>query len=559
MWIVRFLSGPLAGQVTPLTKAQTLIGRSPSCDIKIPSSSVSKEHTRIEVFDDKIIVSDAGSRNGTFVNGVQVRSSKAKSGDKVAMHDVFFEIQNVPDAWASQFRGQQYAMYNGATARQQAPQMAPPQMHAHPQMPPQHHAMHGHGQMYAGQPQPGAEASSQSAIDLVNGKFPRWAVLAQEYMDRVVLPGFYRLPENFEFKFVIAGLMGAFVLLVTSLSTVPLVRILRASIEEESQQHAMTIATTLARVNRPALSQGMDTAINVDIATNRPGVKKAFIVSNLDGSVMAPAAQAGTYPNVPYMNEGRKLTKESVRQVDDNTVVAMVPIEFFNAETGSHAVTAWAVVMYDMSSLAVDNGQVISLFITMLFLSLLLGSIVYYLMFKLMEFPLLAINRQLDVALKEGHDTINVSYRFPALQDLASNVSSALNRASSGTENAGASKVMEHDRNREMANLVELIGFAAMGIRGDDLGIAAANSAFEARVGIPTPTLTTMNLNELNDQALKLSVQDLITRLDQNPDELATNALEFSGANFQVVAQAVFGTAKIAYYLIVLLPAEGGG
>ncbi|NJL24649.1 MAG: hypothetical protein HC902_05405 [Calothrix sp. SM1_5_4] len=67
-----------------------------------------------------------------------------------------------------------------------------------------------------------------------------------------------------------------------------------------------------------------------------------------------------------------------------------------------------------------------------------------------------------------------------------------------------------------------------------------------------------MGVNDIMDQALKLSVKDLIERVDQNPDEMASNELEFNGQNFQLVAQAVFGSSKIAYYLIVLLPmAEG--
>src|SRR5882757_5993011 len=101
--------------------------------------------------------------------------------------------------------------------------------------------------------------------------------------------------------------MALFILLVTSLSTIPLIRILKASIEEESQQHAMTIATTLARVNIPALAQGLDSGVSVEIATSRPGVSKAYIISAVDGNVVAPSAQAGTYPDLPYVHEGRKL------------------------------------------------------------------------------------------------------------------------------------------------------------------------------------------------------------------------------------------------------------
>lgn len=533
MWIIRFLNGPLAGQIVPLTKHSTLIGRASNCDIRLASNNISKEHTRIEVFDDKVIVSDAGSRNGTFVNGVQVRSQKARTGDKCAMHDIFFEIQKVPESWRARFQ-------------------QPMQVYGQP-------AQFGN---VAYQSQPQGVAMGQGMPDdepmqeLMGGKFPRFAALASTYMERVVLPGVYRLPEMFEFKWVLAGFMAGFILLVTSLSMIPLAQILRTSLEEESQQHALTIATTLAKVNRPALMQGLETSLSVDIATSRPGVKKAFIVSNTDGNIVAPSSQAGSFPDLPYVHEGRKLGKESVYQIDSNTVVALYPIEFYNSETGSHGITHWAIVLYDMSSLAVDNGRVLSLFITTLFIALLLGLLLFYFLYKMIEHPIKNINQQLDSALKEGTDTLNVAYQFPAMQLLASNVSSALTRAANGGDMQNANRAVEHDRNREIANLVELMGFAAMGIRAADLSIAAINSAFEARLGANAAAVTTLTVNELSDQALKLSIKDLIERVDQNPDELATNELEFSGLSFQVVAQAVFGTSKVAYYLIVLLPQE---
>ncbi len=538
MWILRFLNGPLAGQIVPLNKHATLLGRAPNCDIKIPSGNISKEHTRIEVFDDKLIISDAGSRNGTFINGIQIRSHKAKSGDKVAIHDIFFEVQKVPDGWAQRFQ-QPYQVYG-------QPQSPGPGYHgnaAYQQQPLQ------------GEPIPPEEM----AEDDIMGHVPRWASGAQGYMENVVLPGVYRLPEMFEFKWVLAGFMAGFIMLVTALSTIPLVQILRVSIEEESQQHALTIATTLAQINRPYLVAGQETSANVEIATSRPGVTKAYIISNIDGNVIVPVAEAGKYPNMAYIHEARKMNKESVSQVDDSTIVAMVPVQAYNQDVGAQTITHWAAVFYDMSSLAVDNGRVLSLFITTLFISLILGFILFYFLYKAIEHPIRSINKQLDTALKEGLDTIQVTYQFPAVQTLASNISSALNRILSGSEGMGNNRATEHDRNREITNLVELVGFGAMGIRAADLSIAAVNQTLEARLGMSAAQLTTMNVNELADQALKLSIKDLIERVDQNPDDMATNELEFSGLNFQIVVQAVFGSSKIAYYLVVLLPAQEGG
>ncbi len=533
MWIIRFLNGPMAGQILPITKNSVLMGRAANCDIRIPSSSVSKEHTRLEIFADKMIVSDAGSRNGTFLNGVQVRSSKVRSGDKIGIHDILLEIQKVPENWAQRFQ-QPYPAYGQAQKHTGAD---------YPSETPE-----------ASQE---SQAQDEQPIPLLE-RIPQLYEKFQRYIDTVMMPAFYQLPEIFEFRWVLAGFMAAFIVLVTTLSVIPLTRILKSSIEEESQRHALTIATTLARINRPYLISGQETASSVEIATSRSGVTKAYIISNIDGNIVAPAANAGSYPDLPFIHAARKDTKEAIQQVDDNTVIAMVPIQVFNQDTGAQAVTHWAVVVYDMTTLAVNNAQILSLFINSLAIALVLGLVLFFFLYKIIEYPIRSMNEQLDVALKEGYDTIQVSYLYPALQLLASNISSALNRAISGSGESSNKGALEHDRNREVANIVELIGFAAMGVRAADLSIAAVNQAFEQRIGMGASQLTTLALNELNDQALKLSIKDLIERVDQNPDEIASNELEFSGLNFQIVIQAVFGTSKIAYYLIILLPMSEG-
>src|SRR4051812_34020553 len=56
----------------PLDQEVTTIGRSVSCDVVIPLSIVSRLHARIEQQHDRYVLSDAGSANGTFVNGVRI-------------------------------------------------------------------------------------------------------------------------------------------------------------------------------------------------------------------------------------------------------------------------------------------------------------------------------------------------------------------------------------------------------------------------------------------------------------------------------------------------------
>ena len=53
------------------------LGRSPDCDVQIPpeqGASVSRVHSEITIEDGGVIVRDAGSRNGTFINGARLDS-----------------------------------------------------------------------------------------------------------------------------------------------------------------------------------------------------------------------------------------------------------------------------------------------------------------------------------------------------------------------------------------------------------------------------------------------------------------------------------------------------
>jgi DNA-binding winged helix-turn-helix (wHTH) protein len=53
----------------PLDQDETTIGRSESCTVVISASTVSRLHARIELQHDRYVLFDAGSANGTFLNG----------------------------------------------------------------------------------------------------------------------------------------------------------------------------------------------------------------------------------------------------------------------------------------------------------------------------------------------------------------------------------------------------------------------------------------------------------------------------------------------------------
>jgi len=62
-------TGPLNGLRWPL-RTNLVIGREPSCDIEIPDRQVSRQHARINLTANGILLEDLGSKNGTHYNGL---------------------------------------------------------------------------------------------------------------------------------------------------------------------------------------------------------------------------------------------------------------------------------------------------------------------------------------------------------------------------------------------------------------------------------------------------------------------------------------------------------
>jgi hypothetical protein len=60
-----------------------VIGRSRSCDVRLPSGDASRRHAEITSTADGYVVRDLGSTNGTFVNGEQVREHALEPGDRI--------------------------------------------------------------------------------------------------------------------------------------------------------------------------------------------------------------------------------------------------------------------------------------------------------------------------------------------------------------------------------------------------------------------------------------------------------------------------------------------
>jgi pSer/pThr/pTyr-binding forkhead associated (FHA) protein len=72
-------------QNVPALNGPITIGRAPDNAIAIDNVAVSTHHARIEIQQGRMILSDLGSLNGTFVNSQRVNSATLKDGDVISI------------------------------------------------------------------------------------------------------------------------------------------------------------------------------------------------------------------------------------------------------------------------------------------------------------------------------------------------------------------------------------------------------------------------------------------------------------------------------------------
>ena len=92
---LKVLGGSHDGKEIGIGSEKFLIGRSESCQLRPKSESVSRKHCILVLRENRLLIQDLKSRNGTFVNEKRLPSDKAKvlkPGDELRIGKLKFEV-----------------------------------------------------------------------------------------------------------------------------------------------------------------------------------------------------------------------------------------------------------------------------------------------------------------------------------------------------------------------------------------------------------------------------------------------------------------------------------
>lgn len=94
--ILRVIRGPYAGQEVRMTASRLLVGRDMDCHLRPNTQFISRHHCLLWFDEGQLWIRDAGSRNGTFVNGRGLSESCAlEDGDTFSIGDMMIQIDRL--------------------------------------------------------------------------------------------------------------------------------------------------------------------------------------------------------------------------------------------------------------------------------------------------------------------------------------------------------------------------------------------------------------------------------------------------------------------------------
>ena len=86
------VSGEASGSEFGVDRPRLTLGRGGDADLRFPDEAMSAEHAVLEFHDGAFRIRDLGSRNGTVVNGSEVKMAELKSGDRIQLGTHTFQL-----------------------------------------------------------------------------------------------------------------------------------------------------------------------------------------------------------------------------------------------------------------------------------------------------------------------------------------------------------------------------------------------------------------------------------------------------------------------------------
>lgn len=538
MYKLMVVGGPSKGTSYPIRDGENSIGRVAGNDIVLSSQKVSKKHCVLVVNNDQISVKDAGSSNGTFVNGVLTKLKRLVAGDRVSVGEFVLEVRV-------------------AERPQQAVALVSDTSNVIP--------FTGHGL-----PITGAPITSSTPIDAGVPKAEATPQTLQEkikfYFEQYVINFVYNLNERYEWRVLMASMFVVITVVGAVLSVYPVLDRVRSKLMNEATYRALLMARQIVERNAAHIYGQTESKTDVAFIESEIGVKSAYLL-DMDGRIIAPARKLNQHlsesPEGAFSAAARaafaeKVSSERYVRGYGDLVAVAVPMRVFNQSTGKNDAVALGVVFFNRAMIVFDEGTEMLSYIQGVILSGIIAVIIFFSLYRLTLRPLLALNDDIDQVLKGNAAVVNKKYKMEEIDPLIDVVNSALQRAAASAGGVGSlassDQVSFDDLVATLKFASEHMSTAGMIVFSADRRIMHLNPYMEEVTGMRNDSSRGSDIGSAaRDSAFVSFVEDILSRSTGSTGEVMSEDFEFSGTTYRMECIAVGQSGAVRGFVLTAL------
>jgi len=365
------------------------IGRTENSEIRLESNKVSKQHGLLVIKGDQAAIFDVGSANGIFVNGVLVKKQRLKFGDLISLGD--FQMRVLKD----------FPKSSGGVGRLGIQGNLAQQLESE----------------YEGAdpaPSPNAQASLQRAqVQLTN------------IVEKKVLIPLYGLMRVADWRWILASVIVSSLVLSVLLAARPIFSWATEVGKKEALDRAHTVLSQIVRENFRNLKKDGDYArVTTDPWKSVRGFQEIYILESQTGNILAPVSLYNKSLKDDYaLIAFKKVVEDKENQVTvehpKGYFLVAQPIPLVSSEGNEDVVTGSSAVVLGKFQVSGSITSVFEPVLEALLFSVFLGLLAYFLVLKMISYPILRIQEQLDAALKGEPVSIQCEAKLVELENLA--------------------------------------------------------------------------------------------------------------------------------------------
>ncbi len=506
------IAGKLRGQEFSLEEGENIIGRDSGCTISLSLNGVSKKHAQISITGDSIFIEDLGSSNGTFVNDLLIKKSELKSGDRVAIPDVIFQVIQV----------QEKKVFIQKEVENEAP--------------------------------------TEVGVTSVSSTPPASPFKKIIYYFKAkVMPIFYGMNEEYEWRVIFGIILTIFVVITITLTIFPILQDSRTLLTIETAKRASSYADVIERTNAVALREKQLDSVDTSFLEREDGVVY-YELFDLEGRIVRPQSKMNEYIadifSIKVLEEfNKKRTHQIIKELGEGELGVARQIVSMNPKTSAVEPVGIISLRFKPQTLAVEAVKNSQAYLESLITSAIVGIIFFAIMYYVTLRPIDELKGQIDDALRGKRQNVESKYLMYELVPLRDSINALLQRVielkSDGQEGDFSQTEDDGPYLTMLGEIFRTAGCPAM-VLNSDKNLKRINQEGEDLTGIRESASIDQNILEISrEKGFAATVTELCDLSAGNGGTCQTGEYELGGRSYQINVVASIGKDSFSkgYYI----------